>query len=119
MKYLAVFVLVMGAHAETLHYAINWQSGLSLGEATLTSARTMWVIGKTETPHWNFDLDIDASLPGFPIRDHYASEAGPDICSADLVKTVHRGSHKSEETLTFDQGQHSVTRETHPSGIGG
>jgi hypothetical protein len=32
---------------------------------------------------------------------------------------VRRGSRKSEETLTFDQDQHTVTRETHPYGIGG
>jgi hypothetical protein len=119
MKYAAFFVFLVGAHAETLHYAINWQSGLSLGEATLTSGRSTWVVNGVDTPHWSFDLDIDASVPGFAVNDHYVSSAGADICSAKLDKTVRRGSHKSEETLTFDQEQHSVTRETHPSGIGG
>ncbi len=119
MKYAAFLVFLVGARAETLHYAINWQSGLSLGEATLTSGRSTWVVNGVDTPHWSFDLDIDASVPGFAVNDHYVSSAGADICSAKLDKTVRRGSHKSEETLTFDQEQHSVTRETHPAGIGG
>ena len=106
MKYAALVVFFwVGARAETLHYAINWQSGLSLGEATLTSGRSTWVVNGVDTPHWSFDLDIDASVPGFAVNDHYVSSAGADICSAKLDKTVRRGSHKSEETLTFDQEQ--------------
>jgi hypothetical protein len=119
MKYFVFCAFVVCAHAETLHYAINWQSGLSLGEATLTSGRSTWVVNGVDTPHWSFDLDIDASVPGFAVNDHYVSAAGADICSAKLDKTVRRGSHKSEETLTFDQDHHTVTRETHPAGIGG
>ncbi len=124
MKYLMACALLVCARAETLHYAINWQSGLSLGEATLTSGQSTLIVNGVDTPRWNFDLDIDASVPGFAITDHYTSiagsgSAGAEICSAKLDKTVHRGSHRSEETVTFDQEQHSVNRETHPSGIGG
>jgi hypothetical protein len=129
MKYAVLFAFLVSARGQTLHYVINWQSGLSLGEATLTSSRALWVVGGTESARWSFDLDIDASVPGFAIRDHYASTAspgaagaggaGPEVCSVKLDKTVHRGSHKSEETVTFDQDQHTVTRETHPDGIGG
>lgn len=128
MKYAAgfaflVFVFMGSARAEALHYVINWQSGLSLGEATLNSNRALWVVGGKESARWSFDLDIDASVPGFAIQDHYDSTAaagsGAEICSAKMDKTIHRGSRKSEETLTFDQDQHTVTRETHPYGIGG
>ena len=119
MKYVVFLALALFARAETLHYAINWQSGLSLGEATLNSGKAMWVVSGKDTPHWNFDLDIDASVPGFAVRDHYVSNAGPEICSAQLDKSVHHGSHKSEETITFDQSEHTITRETHPSGVGG
>lgn len=119
IRYAAFFALIVCARAETLHYAINWQSGLSLGEATLDSNRALWVVSGNDVARWNFDLDIDASVPGFAIRDHYVSNAGPELCSTKLDKTVHRGSRKSEETDTFDQDQHTVTRETHPSGIGG
>jgi hypothetical protein len=124
MKYAVMFALLVSgfpgsAHAETLHYVINWQSGLSLGEATLTSSRDLWVVSGTEKAQWNFGLDIDASVPGFAIRDHYASSAGPEICSAKLDKTVSRGSHKSEEKVTFDQEQHTITRTMQPEGEGG
>jgi hypothetical protein len=128
MKYAGMFAFLVpaflvSAQAETLHYVVNWQSGLSLGEATLNSNRALWVVGGKESARWSFDLDIDASVPGFAIRDQYDSTAGAgagaDICSAKLDKTVRRGSRKSEETVTFDQDQHTVTRETHPYGIGG
>jgi hypothetical protein len=102
-----------------LHYVVNWQSGLSLGEATLTSNRALWVVGGKDSARWNFDLDIDASVPGFAIRDHYTSAGGPEICSEKLDKTVHHGSKKSEEIVTFDQDQHTVTRTTQPEGPGG
>jgi hypothetical protein len=106
------------ARAETLHYVVNWQSGLSLGEATLTTNRSLWVVGGVETAQWKFGLDIDASVPGFAIRDQYTSSAGKEICSAKLDKTVHRGAKKSEEAVTFDQDEHTVTRTTQPDGPG-
>ncbi len=40
------------------------------------------------------------------------------MCSVKLDKTVRRGSRKSEETDTFHQDTHSVTRETHVEGGG-
>lgn len=119
MKFVVFCVFVFCARAETLHYAINWQSGLSLGEATLNSGKSTWLVNGKDTPRWSFDLEVDAGVPGFAIDDHYTSSAGSDLCSAKLDKTVHRGAHKSDETVTFDQEQHRVTRETHPSGIGG
>jgi hypothetical protein len=94
-----------------------------LGEATLSSTRDLWVVSGAETARWSFDFDVDASVPGFAIRDHYTSSAnagsGPEICSAKLDKTIQRGNRKSEETVTFDQAEHTISRETHPSGIGG
>jgi hypothetical protein len=119
MKYAVFCAFLVCARAETLHYAINWQSGLNLGEATLTSEKSNWVVNGAETPRWSFNLDIDAGIPGFSISDQYESRAGNDLCSVNLEKTIHHGSRRDEETVTFDQEQHSVTRETHPSGIGG
>lgn len=110
MKYLVFLAILAGARAETLHYAINWQSGLSLGEATLTSGQSTYVVNGADTPRWNFDLDIDASVPGFAVTDHYSSMAGAGICSTQLDKMVHRGSHKNEEMLTFDQANNTLTR---------
>ncbi len=69
--------LIFPASAESLHYTINWPSGLSLGEATLSSDRISDKAGGEKTnSHWDFALDIDASVPGFVIRDHYESTAG-------------------------------------------
>jgi len=120
MKCWLFLILLVPASAETLHYVINWPSGLSLGEATLDSGKTepgKTESGKTEQTAWHFGFDLDASVPGFAIRDKYQSKAsGPELCSTELVKTVQRGSRKSEETDTFDQGAHSVTRQTKTPG---
>ncbi len=118
MKYLVFLAVLASVRAETLHYAIDWQSGLSLGEATLSSGQSTYVVNGVNTPRWNFDLDIDAGVPGFAISDHYTSSAGgtagasagAEICSTRLDKTVHRGSHKNEEALVFDQEHNTVTR---------
>jgi hypothetical protein len=65
---------------------------------------------------WSFALDIDASVPGFAIRDNYKSTAGPDLCSAQLDKSFTHGSHKAQEHITFDQHNNSATRETSGGG---
>ena len=120
MKYFAVLALVAGAQAQTLHYAINWQSGLNLGEATLSASKAAWTTGASHSgERWSFDLDIDGGVPGFSIRDHYTSAAGKDLCSEKLDKSIQHGNRKTEETVTFDQENHSVTRQTHPEGVGG
>ena len=110
MKFGCLLLLVLPVSAETLHYVINWPSGLSLGEATLE-------VGKTEHETWNLGFDLDASVPGFAIRDKYQSKAaGSGLCSVELTRTVQRGSRKSQETDTFDQESHSVTRQTKAPG---
>jgi Protein of unknown function (DUF3108) len=118
MKYaifLSIFLIPLSG--QTLHYAINWPSGLSLGEATLQSSEQVFASGPNQAASWNFSFDLDASIPGFSIRDHYVSHAeGPDICSEELTKTVQRGSRRSEETDTFDQKDHTLTRQTKSPG---
>jgi uncharacterized protein DUF3108 len=112
MKYALVlgFAIFASASAETLHYSIEWPSGLSLGEATLRSDRTS---GGTESaPGWEFELNLDASVPGFAIRDHYSSTANPDFCSWTLDKKVARGTRISEERVIFDPTKTVATRET-------
>lgn len=114
MKYCLLLFLVLPASAETLHYVINWPSGLSLGEATITFNSQAAASGPKSAVAWSSDFEIDASLPGFAITDHYHSSAeGKDMCSVKLDKTVRRGARKSEETDTFHQDTHTVTRETH------
>lgn len=121
MKFTGLLLLALPfgpmLRAETLNYIINWPSGLSLGEATLTSTRAQDSPGKDQSHAWEFNFTMDASIPGFSMKDRYHSKAsGDDVCSSVLEKTVSRGSHHSEETVDFDQGQHRVTRETHKGG---
>jgi len=102
--------LVLPVSRDSLRYAIKWPSGLALGEATLDA-------GKSDSGEWHFGFDLDAGVPGFAIRDKYQSKAsGPDICSSELIKTVQRGSKKAEETDTFDQKAHSLSRQTKAPG---
>jgi hypothetical protein len=111
-KYLLLVstTLLASASAETLHYSINWPSGLSLGEATLRSDRTAGGTGSATS--WDFELSLDASVPGFAIRDQYTSTASPDFCSWQLDKKTARGARISEERVIFDPNKNTATRET-------
>ncbi len=104
---LAVFSVGL-VSAETLHYSINWPSGLSLGEAEVTS--------NSQKDGWNFHASLDASLPGFPLRDTYSSLANTSFCSSSLTKESQHGSKKSSETDSFDQDKMVVTRQTRSPG---
>jgi len=102
--------LLASASAETLHYSINWPSGLSLGEASLRSDRT--AEGTGSAAGWDFELNLDASVPGFAIRDQYKSTANPDFCSWQLDKKTAHGARISEERVIFDPNENTATRET-------
>jgi hypothetical protein len=102
---LPFLIFSVSASAESLHYTINWPSGLSLGEAMLDTSHA-------KAGGWDFSLDIDASIPGFAVRDHYHSQANADLCGVTLDKKFVHGSHKNEEHTTFDQSAHTATRQT-------
>lgn len=108
MKYSLFFLCFLPLSAESLRYSINWASGLSLGEATLRSDK-----GKEG---WNFEAAMDASIPGFALRDDYQSWSTLDMCSVELDKTFAHGTKKADEKVTFDQQNHSATRQTQNGG---
>jgi hypothetical protein len=110
MKY-ALFLcgVLATASAETLHYSVNWPSGLSLGEATLRSDQIVSIKGPIG---WAFELDLDAGVPGFAIRDQYSSTANADFCSSQLDKKTARGARTGEERVIFDPAKNTATRET-------
>jgi hypothetical protein len=108
MKSLLFFLCLVSASAESLRYSINWASGLSLGEATLRADK-----GKEG---WDFEVTMDASIPGFALRDDYHSNATPDLCSIELDKTFTHGNKKADEKITFDQQNHTATRQTQNGG---
>lgn len=110
------FVSLLPVSAETLHYVIDWPSGLNLGEATITLNHSVEkanaATGKPASESMVSDFDVDASVPGFNIEDRYHSTAGNGLCSSKLEKTTHRGARKTEETDTFEQDKHIITRQT-------
>ncbi len=112
---LLLAAFLVSASGETLHYSVNWPSGLSLGEVSLRSDRTGQ--GTASARGWEFELNLDASVPGFAIRDQYHSTANSDLCSEQLDKKVSRGSRKSQERVTFDPGgkyRHARGRQGRP-----
>ena len=114
MKQLLVLALMGSlASAETLHYSINWQSGLNLGEATLGASKNT---GSGPEGGWDFNLMLDAAVPGFTIRDEYKSSADTKFCSSILEKSVTRGTRKSTEKEIFDSAQKTIKRETNNGG---
>jgi hypothetical protein len=108
MKSLLFFACLLPLSAESLRYSINWASGLSLGEATLRADK-----GKEA---WDFEVTMDASIPGFALRDDYRAAATLDLCSLELDKTFTHGQRKADEKITFDQQNHTATRQTQNGG---
>jgi hypothetical protein len=95
---------------ETLHYAINWPTGSSLGEAHMTAAHNKGPNGKGD--EWEFQMSLDAAVPGFAVSDHYRSTASSDMCSVQFEKDFTHGSHKSRERIDFDSHARVARRET-------
>jgi hypothetical protein len=89
---------------ESLSYAVNWPSGLSLGEARLSSAAT--------TAGWHLEFSLDASIPGFAVADIYRAAAGASLCSESFSKDSTHGSRRNQETITIDQATGTATRAT-------
>src|SRR5579872_5158375 len=89
---------------ETLHYSINWQSGLSLGEASLSAQKS--------DKGWQFEASVNAGVPGFAIVDRIHSRTTPQLCSEELERDFSHGSKKTREKTTFDQKAGSAERTT-------
>ncbi|MEP7352306.1 MAG: DUF3108 domain-containing protein [Acidobacteriota bacterium] len=104
------------ASGETLHYTVNWPSGLSLGEATVRSDLVNTGSAPDAAKRWDLSAMLDAAIPGFTLRDEYRAESDDKFCSSKLEKTVIRGSRKSTEKVTFDQANKIVRRETSAGG---
>jgi len=110
---LAALLLTAAAHAqsgfpftnEALKYSVNWPSGLSLGEATFSAQH----IGSAG---WEFDLTLNAAIPGFALVDHVKASATDDLCSTRFERDLSNGGRKTEEKIEFDQKQGSAHRIT-------
>jgi len=95
---------------ETLRYNVNWPSGLSLGEATLTASSSAGALNGQDSPHMHFEFDLDAGVPGFTVSDHFHSAASGSFCSAEFRKITSQGSKHVDDKETFDPSTGTVTR---------
>jgi hypothetical protein len=93
---------------EALHYTVNWASGLSFGDAYISSSKATLASGDGLT----FTLKADASIPGFKLQEMANSTASPEFCSIDIEKQSERGKKKVQEKTTFDARSLTATRET-------
>ncbi len=92
--------------SEDLNYSVNWPSGLSLGEGHLHAR-------KLAPDRWQFELSLDASVPGFTLADRYTSTAaGADFCSVELDKDAVHGTRKIREKTVFDTRKGVARRTT-------
>jgi hypothetical protein len=89
---------------ESLHYNVNWPSGLSLGEATFTAHH--------KAGAWDLAMTLDAGVPGFAVADKIRSSATDDLCSLELERDISHGARQTRETTTFDQKKGEATRTT-------
>lgn len=93
---------------EDLNYSIDWPSGLSLGEAHMRARHS----GVGNSAQWEFNLTVDASLPGFQILDRYGSTATRDLCSIEFDRVFTHGNKKSNERTVVDAAAGNATRTT-------
>ena len=119
IRFSALVCLVAAAHAQTgfpfqdesLHYTINYTSGLSLGDANLSAHKT--------SGGWDFTITADATLAGFGIKDKYTSSMATGYCSTELVRDTMHGAKSSKEKMTFDAEKHTARRVTEFPNDGG
>jgi Protein of unknown function (DUF3108) len=94
---------------ETLRFQVKWPTGVSLGEGRMQARRLAG-------GGWEFDLSLDASIPGFALSDHYKSSATADLCSREFSRESTHGAKKSHESVTFTQEQRTAHRATSGGG---
>lgn len=97
---------------ESLRYEVKWPSGLSLGEATLGYQRQL----RQDQDQWKQSLTIDASLPGFALKERVEATATAQSCALSLEKNSTRGAKTLQETMSFDQTKQMAVRKTKNGG---
>jgi hypothetical protein len=95
---------------ENLQYTVKWPTGLNLGEVHMSAARNKGPNGKGD--EWEFQLSLDAAVPGFAVSDNYRSTASADLCSVQFEKDLTHGARKSGERINFDPRAGVARRET-------
>ena len=89
---------------ESLRYSINWPSGLSLGDSSLSATHT--------EAGWSFDVKVNAGIPGFAIADRLQSMVTNDLCSVEMSRDLNQAGKKTHEKTEFDQAKRAAHRTT-------
>ncbi len=89
---------------ESLRYTMNWQSGLSVGDGTLTAHKG--------DNGWEFEAAVNAGVPGFAVNDKIRSSSTQSLCSTELERDFNHAGKKTREKTTFDQKAGSAERVT-------
>ena len=90
-----------------MHYTVDGPTGLPLGQAQLHARQT--------AGGWEFDLTLDAGVPGYAVSDRYHAAASAKFCSLQFKKVITHGRRQREETTTFDY-KDSVARRANSTG---
>ncbi len=80
---------------ESLKYAIEYTSGLSLGDASFNATHT--------ASGWDLEGSVNAAVPGFAIDDRVRASADNNLCSTEFTRDLNQGSKKTREKTTFDE----------------
>jgi hypothetical protein len=104
----AVAAKPKASKAESLKYNLNWPTGLSLGEAILSSSPSEALL--------NFAFQMDVSVAGFSISESVDSRSTPEYCSTLLYKRGTRGKRKIDERTEFDAAKMTAVRRTEGGG---
>lgn len=102
--FLIAFPLLAAPAPESLHYSINWPSGLNLGEGHIKSTPTEKGL--------ELELQFEASIPGFRVVDKFLSAVTTDLCSLTFDKDTQHGKRRTRERITFEPKGGPATRET-------
>ncbi len=89
---------------ESLQYTVNWPSGLSLGEGRLDARKS--------AAGWEFELQLDAAVPGYAVADRYRSLANGELCSQEFEKNSVHGRRTAREKTVFDYRRNLARRNT-------
>lgn len=93
---------------ESLRYALNWESGLNLGDAQLTAGPSATGDGAG----WEFTFQLQAAVPKFPIAEFTRSLATANFCTVESEKKAIRGKRKTDEKTTFETRLLKANRQT-------
>lgn len=96
---------------ESLHYTINYSSGLSLGDANLSAKKT--------ADGWDFTVTLDASVTGFALKDKFTASMAGGYCSVDFERDTLHGGKSAREKTTFDREKQTARRQTEFPNDGG